>query len=145
MLEIDAEVGLDEVTPDFLQALRRLEPFGMGNPEPRFAARSVRLLQPPRFLKEKHVKMKIGVTNVHAGSAQETSDVPARTNWRRMISYDAMGWRMAERATEAKLLPGDTLDIAFSVGENDHAEFGGLELTLCDFVLAKAASSQVGK
>jgi single-stranded-DNA-specific exonuclease len=145
VLDIDAEVGLDEVTPDFLQVLRRLEPFGMGNPEPRFVARSVRLLQPPRFLKEKHVKLKIGVTNVDAESAQSTGNVPARGNWRRLISYDAMGWRMAERATEAKLLPGDTLDIAFSVGENDHAEFGGLELTLCDFVLAKAASPQVGK
>ena len=60
----------------------------------------------------------------------------------RSITYDAMGWRMAERATNAQLLPGDTLDVAFSVSNNDHAEFGGLELTLCDFVPTKAAFSQ---
>jgi hypothetical protein len=33
----------------------------------------------------------------------------------------------------AKLLAGDTLDIAFSIGHNDHPEYGGLELSLRDF------------
>ncbi len=33
-LAIDAEVSPDEVTPDLAGALKRLEPFGMGNPEP---------------------------------------------------------------------------------------------------------------
>jgi len=33
-LAIDAEVSPDAVTPDLAAALKRLEPFGMGNPEP---------------------------------------------------------------------------------------------------------------
>jgi hypothetical protein len=46
---------------------------------------------------------------------------------------------MAERTLQAQLLPGDTLDIAFTIGCNEYSEFGGLELTLCDFVRSKAA------
>ena len=54
-------------------------------------------------------------------------------NWRRNIAFDALGWHMAERLQAAKLLAGDTLDIAFCVGHNDHPEYGGLELALRDF------------
>jgi hypothetical protein len=40
---------------------------------------------------------------------------------------------MAERIKQAELLPGDALDIAFTLDHNDHPEFGGLELSLRDF------------
>ena len=39
--------------------------------------------------------------------------------------------------TSLQLLAGDRLDIAYSLGMNDHPEFGGLELTLRDVVRAK--------
>jgi len=39
---------------------------------------------------------------------------------------------MAESVQKAELLPGDSLDIAFSIDQNDHPEFGGLELSLRD-------------
>jgi hypothetical protein len=55
------------------------------------------------------------------------------SDWRKSLTLDALGWRMAERFQHAQLLPGDTLDIAFTVGQNDHPEFGGLELSLRDF------------
>ena len=42
-LEIDAELSLSGINPDLLAELRMLEPFGMGNREPVFAARDVRL------------------------------------------------------------------------------------------------------
>jgi poly-D-alanine transfer protein DltD len=47
---------------------------------------------------------------------------------------------MAERWQQEQLLPGDTLDIAFTLDYNDHPEFGGLELSLRDFKAAKVAS-----
>lgn len=125
-LELDAEIPLEQVTPQLLEAIRRLEPFGMDNPQPVFAARAVRLLQPPRILKEKHLKLKLGSTENRERSA-------GRFDWRRCVTYDVNGWRMAERAVSEQLLPGDILDIAFTVGQNEHPEFGGLELTLCDF------------
>jgi single-stranded-DNA-specific exonuclease len=137
VLDVDSEIGLDQVTPGLFQALRRLEPFGMGNPEPIFAAQRVRVVQPPRFMKEKHMKLKLGLSN----EEPRTESGELQPKWRRAITYDAMGWRMAERATQAQLLPGDAIDIAFSVGCSEYSEFGGLELTLCDFRRSKAASS----
>jgi hypothetical protein len=53
-----------------------------------------------------------------------------------------MGWRLAERAQQEKLLAGDLLDIAFNLGYNDHPEFGGLELSLRDFKSLEKASAQ---
>jgi single-stranded-DNA-specific exonuclease len=138
VLEIDAEMGLDQVTPQLFDLLRRLEPFGIGNPEPVFAARKVRLTQPPRILKEKHAKLKLGPTE----NREVRTENP---NWRRAVTYNAMAWRMAERIQQERLLPGDVLDVAFTIGHNDHPEFGGLELTLCDYVseIARSGSETV--
>ncbi len=55
------------------------------------------------------------------------------SNWRKAITFDALGWHLAERCQQAGLLPGDALDIAFTIDNNDHPEYGGLELSLRDF------------
>ena len=119
-LKVDAELDLGAVSPALYQALCRMEPFGMGNPEPVFAARGVRMVAPPRVIKDKHVKLKLGVAN--AGG------------WRQAITFDALGWQMGEKVEQAQLLAGDALDIVFSVEHNQHPEWGGLELGLRDFV-----------
>jgi single-stranded-DNA-specific exonuclease len=117
-LAYDAELGsLDELTPELFQALARLAPFGMGNPEPVLVARAARLLSPPRVLKEKHVKLRVGQVN---GSGRVSR------------AWDALGWRMAERLSQAGLAQGDVVDIAFRLEENLHPEFGGMQLVLCD-------------
>jgi len=164
LLSVDAELSLADVTPDLLQALRRLEPFGMANPEPVFVARGVRLLAPWRTMKDKHVKVKLGAAIVpspdpaviatprcHPDAAAFRSDEKAnrndnraRSSWRNAVTFDALGWHMAERMQQAQLLPGDTLDIAFSLDQNDHPEFGGLELSLRDFSSTKSAAQGVG-
>jgi single-stranded-DNA-specific exonuclease len=125
-LGCDSELSLDQVTPELFQAVQRLQPFGVGNPQPVFAARAVRLMAPPRILKEKHVKLKLGpaVTN---------NLQPTTGNWRNAITIDALGWHMAERCQQAGLLPGDNFDIAFTIDNNDHPDYGGLELSLRDF------------
>jgi single-stranded-DNA-specific exonuclease len=66
--------------------------------------------------------------------AREVQHKPL-TNQPRKLNpvFDAVGWRMAERLQQSPLLAGDAIDIAFNIGVNDHPEFGGLELTLCDF------------
>src|SRR5215475_13330261 len=51
VLTLDAELPLDEVTPEFFQHVRQLEPFGVGNPQPIFSAANVRLQAPPRIMK----------------------------------------------------------------------------------------------
>ncbi len=128
-LEFDAELSLDQITPELFRVLQRLEPFGVGNHEPIFVARDTRLLAPARVMKEKHVKLKLAA----AASNGTGAPTQSKQNWRKFVSYSALGWRMAERWEKESLLPGDMLDIAFTLGENDHPDFGGLELTLRDF------------
>jgi single-stranded-DNA-specific exonuclease len=53
-------------------------------------------------------------------------------SWRRNVTFNAMGWGLKESCDQLQLLAGDRLDIAYSLGINDHPEFGGLELTLQD-------------
>ena len=59
VIEAEAELNLDQVTPCLYQALRMLEPYGRGNHQPAFVARNVRLIAPPKILKDKHIKLKL--------------------------------------------------------------------------------------
>jgi single-stranded-DNA-specific exonuclease len=80
------------------------------------------------LLKEKHLKLRV-VAN------ERNSDGKFQRG------FDALGWRMAERATQESLLLGSVLDLAFSVDYNEHPEFGGVQLNLLDFAPAAAASA----
>jgi single-stranded-DNA-specific exonuclease len=117
-LNIDAEIPLSSATPELLEDLGRLEPFGHGNREPVFSSCCVNLLMPPRILKDKHIKLRVN---------QKPPNAKASFN------YEAVGWRMAERAQTEALQPGDKLDVVYKIGLNFHPDFGGLELTLEDF------------
>jgi len=61
-----------------------------------------------------------------------TENREPRTDLRTKLTFDALGWHMAERLQQTPLLAGDTVDIAFTIGHNDHPEYGGLELSLRD-------------
>lgn len=119
VLDVEAELDLSEITPALFPMLCLLEPYGAGNHEPAFTARNVRLIAPPKILKDKHIKLKL-TANGNAGTRQLRS------------VFDALGWNMAERLQQSPLLAGDAIDIAFTIGHNDHPDFGGLELTLRD-------------
>ena len=182
VLHLDGELPLEEVTPEFFQTLRLLEPYGVGNPEPVFAARGVQVTAPPRVLKGKHVKLKLCAGDVaiptepvfapdepqstelspsailatprcHPDSAairrgERESPVAGRAESattehgtsrraKLKITFDTLGWHMAERMAQTPLLAGDVIDIAFTVGQNDHPQYGGLELSLRDFKLPR--------
>ncbi len=57
VLELDAEVRLRDLTLDFLQNYRLLEPFGQRNTEPVFLCRKVTPRLPGRLMKEKHLRV----------------------------------------------------------------------------------------
>lgn len=177
VLDLDGELWLGGVTPELFHALRLLEPYGVGNPEPVFAARGAQLSAPPRILKDKHVKLKVragaitnsvasddpreisvaggltpprgelegaairrdeksaAVAEIYGGDRPRTEKRELRTDFRNKITFDALGWHMAERLQKTPLLTGDAIDIALTVGHNDHPEYGGLELTLRDLRL----------
>jgi single-stranded-DNA-specific exonuclease len=172
VLEFDGELDLTDVTPELFHALQLLEPFGMGNPEPVFAARGVQLVAPPKILKEKHVKLKLRAGERQAlstdseeltaaavlatprcdpdGAAIRRSERAValaernqKANFRSRITFDALGWHMAERLQQSPLLAGDCIDIAFTIGHNDHPEYGGLELTLRDLKASKITAGEV--
>jgi single-stranded-DNA-specific exonuclease len=188
VLDVDAELRFDEITPELFQALRLLEPYGVGNPEPVFSARGAKLTAPPRILKDKHLKLKLtagtiparveggdshasvasaagfGVSSTEDASQEmseaailvsprchpDSATIPKRDvraavenrneaaksspTWRRSIVFDALAWNMAERVQQSPLLAGDAIDIAFTISHNDHPEYGGLELSLRDFL-----------
>ena len=123
--EIDAEVTLDQITPEFYSALEQLQPFGMDNRAPVFLARSVKVVEPPRVLKDEHLKLRV----FHRGGPQGGR------------ALDALGWWMAERLQPEPLLAGDLLDIGFTVERNSNPEFAGLQLNLCDFRRPAAATA----
>ncbi|MGH9505013.1 MAG: single-stranded-DNA-specific exonuclease RecJ [Terriglobales bacterium] len=160
-LKFDSELSLEQVTPELFNLLQRLEPFGVGNPQPVFAARGVRLMASPRIIKNKHVKLRLAPAAVSLSRGPDGTDLSILTTprcdpdssalrrsevrqatdnrqatdgkWRSAITFDALGWHLAERCQQAALLPGDRLDIAFSIENNDHPDYGGLELSLRDF------------
>ncbi len=130
VLDVEAELDLTEITPALFQMLSLLEPYGAGNHEPVFTAHNVRLIAPPKILKDKHIKLKLKANGNAVGEELRTEKRELRS------VFDAIGWNMAERLQQSPLLAGDAIDIAFTIGHNDHPDFGGLELSLRDFKIS---------
>jgi single-stranded-DNA-specific exonuclease len=58
-LTVDAEVSLDGLDLDVADALARLGPHGVGNPEPVLVARDVQVMRTARLVGRNHLKMKV--------------------------------------------------------------------------------------
>ncbi len=58
-LKIDAVVSSQTLNLDLVEQLKRLEPFGMGNPKPRFLTKDLVLTREPFVMKDKHLKLKL--------------------------------------------------------------------------------------
>ena len=112
-LRCAAELPLDAITPALFAWLAKLEPLGMGNPEPLFIARDIHVTSAPRKMKERHIRLRLSQNG-------------------RGLGWNAVGWNMAELVDALAVEQGSRLDIAFRVRENAHPEFGGLELELAD-------------
>jgi single-stranded-DNA-specific exonuclease len=110
-LECDAVLPLDRITPAVFSWLRRLEPMGMGNPEPVFLAQNVRLASAPRYMKEKHVRLQMA-------QGPRGGTMPA------------LGWHWAERVQQMQIGEDSVIHLAYKLRENDHPEFSGLEVEI---------------
>ena len=116
-LTIHANLPLDRITPALFTWLRRMEPCGMGNEEPVFVAQNVRVASAPRFIKDRHVRLQL---------AQGA----------RAITFPAIGWHWAERVQAMNIAQDSIVHLAYKLRENDHPEFGGLELEIVDMETA---------
>ncbi|NTW15422.1 MAG: single-stranded-DNA-specific exonuclease RecJ [Candidatus Moranbacteria bacterium] len=86
------------ITLDFVRQVRRLAPFGEGNPEPVFLLEGVRVAEiRPVGSDGKHVKLALALSD-------------GRT-------VDAIGFSLAD--TAAGIVPGDAVDILFQLDENE--------------------------
>ena len=132
LLHIRAELPLDRITPVLAGWLRKLEPLGHGNPEPIFIARSARLLAPPRIMKAQHLRLELAQDALAQDSPAATSaaspSLPASAA--PIASIRAVGWNLAQRAMELRLAQGSLIDVAYRIRENDHPDFGGLEIEI---------------
>ena len=110
-LRIDAPLHLKAITPDLVRGLDAMGPFGMGNPRPVFHATPVEIVDGPRSLKERHLKM----TFCQDGRR-----------------FRAIAWRAAERA-EFLEKNRSGVDLAFSLERNEFQGETYLELNVADF------------
>lgn len=112
VLKIHAELPLDRITPVLAGWLRKLEPLGHGNPEPVFVARRVRLVSDPRIMKDRHIRLEL------AQPADATGVMRC------------VGWDWAGRCVAWELTAGSVVDVAYRIRENDHPDFGGIEIEI---------------
>jgi single-stranded-DNA-specific exonuclease len=122
VLGVDAEIKLDEVDAGLYEKMSKLEPYGFGNPTPTFVARNVRLTEPPRVLKEKHLKFR--------------ATQGAR-------SLDALGWGWAGRCPAFPA--GQPVDLAFALDENVYMGRSSLQLILKDVHVNGASCFRGGR
>lgn len=105
---VDAELLLEDVTPETISRIRALSPFGQGNPEPCFLGRSLNVFG-SRIVGERHLKFK--VRQGEYGRA-----------------FDAIGFGHANKYP----LDGKTLDMVFTPEINQWQGHESVQLKVVD-------------
>lgn len=116
-LPLAAELPLGQLSPALATWLERLAPYGMGNPEPVFLARRVRVCGTPRIMKERHIRLRLG--QGEAGN-----------------SWPAVGWNLAGRIAALGIGDASIVDAAYKLRPFNGRAVGGMELEIVDLRLA---------
>jgi single-stranded-DNA-specific exonuclease len=109
-LRIDGDLTFRGITGGVTTDLASLAPFGAGNPKPVFAARRVEIVDGPRTLKDRHLKMAL----------KQDGRI-----------FRAVAWRAAERQNALNECK-KAVDVAFSLEQNQYNGETYVELTLAD-------------
>jgi single-stranded-DNA-specific exonuclease len=105
-LEVDAEISLNDITPEMITQIKALSPFGEGNPEPLFSARSLEVLG-SRIVGERHLKIRV---------RQEGK------------SFEAIGFGLAGKHA----VEGKTINMVFSPEFNHWEGYDRIQLRIID-------------
>jgi single-stranded-DNA-specific exonuclease len=119
-MDFDSELRLAEITVEFLAALEQLGPFGIGNAEPVFVSRGLRLVNAAKVVGGRHLRLLLQERDVHQAYGGPRFGGMAwsrRTDWAAVAL--AQGW-----------VQGALLDVAYRLRRNWHPEFGGWELDI---------------
>ena len=111
-LRIDAEVSSESLGLDLIDEMKKLEPFGMGNPKPVFATNNLVLLAPPWIMKEKHLKLQL------RGSGDKR--------------FEAVWWDGVEKSAGLDLKEGETFEVAHTLEANTWQGNTRLQLVVND-------------
>ena len=109
-LRIDGTLPLPAITAGVIEGVARLAPFGVGNRRPIFHADGVAIVDGPRTVKERHLKM----------SVRQGQRV-----------FRAIAWQAAERADFLNAHRA-ALNLAFSLTENHYRGQTFVELSVAD-------------
>jgi single-stranded-DNA-specific exonuclease len=113
-IEVDAEISLGHITFDMVRQVRALGPFGEGNPEPVFFARSLEVAG-SRVVGEKHLKLRV---------RQEGK------------TLEAIGFGLSDRHP----LEGKSISMAFTPELNLWQGYESIQLRVIDLILEDPGS-----
>jgi single-stranded-DNA-specific exonuclease len=116
---IDDLLGFRDLTGQVAADVVSLAPFGAGNPKPIFAAHGVEIVDGPRRLKERHLKMAL----------KQDGRVLRAIAWRGVERYAFLEGRQ------------DRVDLAYSLEQNEFNGEAYLELVVADVRPAAEARS----
>ncbi|MCP4682748.1 MAG: single-stranded-DNA-specific exonuclease RecJ [Desulfobacterales bacterium] len=105
-IDVDAEISFQDINHEFIARIKALSPFGEGNPEPIFLARSLEVLG-SRVVGERHLKL-----NVRQGNK----------------TFDAIGFGLGYRHS----LKGETVDMVFTPELNEWQGYERIQLRVVD-------------
>lgn len=122
-IQIDAEILPESLSLSLVDELRKLEPFGSGNPAPTFMTRGVRLASEPRLINESHLELRL-------------EDTTGRL-------FEAIWWNGVEELEGRTLETNNRIEIAYRLQARTFGGESRLQLNVLDVKLA-SAEVQVG-
>ncbi len=115
-INLDAEIGFEKIDWDLVEALEKFQPFGEGNPTPRFLTRRLQILDWETVGNDKkHLRLVV----------RDRSMIT-----RRLIGFGFGNW-------SDKLTSQDTLDAVYEVGVNEWNGTRELQMKLIDLKFSK--------
>jgi single-stranded-DNA-specific exonuclease len=112
VLNIDANVSSATLGLPLVEELRRIEPFGAGNPKPVFVTKDLYLTDEPQVMKEKHLKLRLEDPNGKR--------------------FEAVWWDGIERGKKRTLRPRSGIEIAYTPEANTWNGHTRLQLVVHD-------------
>lgn len=128
-VEIDAEVGTENMHLDFFREVEKMAPFGEGNPEPVFVLRNMRIAEMRAVGNgEKHLKLSLLPDKNEKGKKNDPSASKI---------FRAIGFNLGDWSVSNKIKINDRIDIAFTLSVNEWNGYSNLEFKVIDLKVAK--------
>lgn len=126
LLEIDAEIKFEDLSFSLYEKISQLEPFGLGNHEPVFLLRGVRVVEARTVgAQGQHLKLKI-----------QNSELRIKEGDRPGTTIDCIGFGMGR---ESSLAAGNLVDLVFTINPDDYSGPGRILLKIKDFKVSDAS------